>query len=93
MIITPIILPPIPDPSPSDCATLLSYTDSVISGLESVLSRLYEVSSYPDEAIILIRDKVETMLSEARDMKSNLHSIQAEAINQMNIYDHSQTNA
>lgn len=91
MIITPIILPPIPDPSPSDCATLLSYTDSVISGLESVLNRLYEASSYPDEAMILTREKVETMLSEARDMKSNLHSIETEAVNQMNIYNQSQT--
>ena len=93
MMITPLILPQIPNPSSSDCATLLSYTNSVISGLESVLNRLYEVSSYPDEAIILIRDQVETMLSEAMNMKSNLQSIESEAVNNMNFYNQSQTNA
>lgn len=93
MIITPVILQPIPNPSPSDCANLLSYTNSVISGLESVLNRLFEASSYPDEAMIVIRDQVEIMLSEARNMKSNLQSIEAEAVNMMNFYNQNHTNA
>jgi hypothetical protein len=91
MIITPMILPQIPNPSSSDCTTLLSYTNSVISGLESVLNRLYEVSFYSDESIVLIRDKVETMLSEAKTMRSKLYSIKAEAVNKLTSYDHSQT--
>ena len=93
MIIAPVILPPVPNPSPSDCETLLSYTNSVISGLESVLNILYEVSAYPDEAMILIRDNVETMLSEARNMKSNLNSIKSEAVNKLDFYNQSQTEA
>ena len=91
MIITPMVLPQTPNPSLSDCSTLLSYTNSVISGLESVLSRLYEVSSNPDEAMVLIREKVEMMLSEAKTMRSNLNSIKAEAVNKMNFYNQSQT--
>ena len=91
MIITPMILPQIPNPSSSDCTTLLSYTNSVISGLESVLNRLYEVSFYSDESIVLIRDKVETMLSEAKTMRSKLYSIKAEAVNKLTSYDHSHT--
>ncbi len=91
MIITPMILPQIPNPSSSDCTTLLSYTNSVISGLESVLNRLYEVSFYSDESIVLIRDKVETMLSEAKTMRSKLYSIKAEAVNKLTSYDHRQT--
>ena len=86
MIITPMILPQIPNPSSSDCTTLLSYTNSVISGLESVLNRLYEVSFYSDESIVLIRDKVETMLSEAKTMRSKLYSIKAEAVNKLTSY-------
>jgi hypothetical protein len=93
IIIPPDILPPMPNPSPSDCATLLSYTNSVIGGLESVLNRLYEVSSYPDEALILIRNRVETMLSEAKKMRSSLNSIKAEAVNKMNAYNQEQTKA
>lgn len=90
MIITPIILPQ-PNPSLSDCETLLSYTKSVISGLESVLNRLYEVSSAPDEALVLIRNKVEEMLSEANTMCSNLNSIKAESVNKTNFCSQSKT--
>lgn len=90
IILPPDILPPMPNPSPSDCNTLLSYTNSVISGLEGVLNRLHEVSSYPDEAILLLRARVETMLSEARNMRSTLNSIRAEAINKMHTYEEEQ---
>lgn len=82
MIITPIILPQ-SSPSTSDCETLLSYTYSVIGGLESILSGLYEVSSTPDEAMVLIINKVETMLSEASAMRVNLNSIKAGSVNEM----------
>lgn len=90
MIITPIVLPH-SSPSLSDCETLLSYTNSVISGLETVLSRLYEVSSTPDEAMVLIRNKVDTMLSEANTMRSNLNSIKAESVNRMSFYNQRKT--
>ncbi len=91
MIITPIVLPQMPNPSSSDCLTLLSYANSLVSGLESVLNRLYEVSSYPDEAMVLIIGKVDTMLSEAKTMQSNLNSIKDEAVNKANFYGHNQT--
>lgn len=71
-------IPPIP--TTSDCETLLSYTNALIGGLESVLDRLYEVSSSPDEAIMLIRNKVENMLSEANTMRANLNLIKAESV-------------
>lgn len=86
MIITPMILPQIPSPSSSDCSVLLTYTDSVINGLEAVLGRLYEVSFCPDEAMGLIRNKVEAMLSEAKTLQSNLRSINEEAVNMMKVY-------
>ncbi len=91
MVLTPIIIlqPPPPNPSTSDCETLLSYTNSVISDLESVLNRLCEVSSSPDEAMLLIRNKVEAMLSETKNMRSNLNSIKAGAVNY--IYSHNQS--
>lgn len=85
MIITPIVLLQ-SSPSPSDCETLLSYTKSVISGLESVLNRLYEVSSTPDEAMVLIRNKVEAMISEANTMQSNLNLLKTESVNKLNSY-------
>ena len=91
MIITPMILPQIPEPSSSDCATLLSYTNSLINGLESVLNRLYEVSSVPDEAMVLICNKIETMLLEANTMQSNLNLIKSESVNKMNFYNQSKT--
>ena len=93
MIIAPVILPLVPNPSPSDCETLLSYTSSVMSGLESILNMLYEASSDPDEAMMLIREQVETMLSEAGNMKSNLNSIKTEAVSKMDLFSQGQTEA
>lgn len=90
MIITPIVLPQ-PNPSLADCETLLSYTKLVIGGLESVLNRLYEASSAPDEALVLIRNEVEAMLLEANAMCSNLNSIKAESVNKTNFYSQSKT--
>lgn len=82
MIIMPM-LPLPPSPSSSDCMKLLSYTNSLMDGLECVLGRLYEVSASPDEAIVLIRNKVETMLSETKVMRANLISINGEAVNML----------
>lgn len=85
MIITQIVSPPF-SPSMDDCETLLVHTKSVICGLETVLDRLYEVSSAPDEAMVLIRNKAEAMLSEAETVRSNLNLMKAELVNKMNLY-------
>lgn len=89
-MILPVIQTTMPNPSSSDCETLLEYTNAVIWGLETVLNKLYEVSASPDETMILIRDMVETMLSEAKTMQSNLGAIKAEANNKMNFFGQSE---
>ncbi len=92
MVITPVILPQIPDPSLSDCDTLFSHVNSMISGLENVKSKVYEVSSGSDsdEAIRIIQNKVEVMLSEAKSMRESLNTIKAEATRKMYSYNQNQ---
>ena len=79
IIITPNTLPEPPSPSASECSTLISYAGALVEALEIVQDRLNAVSSDPNEALLLIREHVASMLSTARTLRSNLYSIQSAA--------------
>lgn len=79
LIITPNVMPKPPSPSVADCSTLITYAGDLVEALENVQSRLNAVSSEPNEAMLLIREHVASMLTAARTMRSNLYSIQSAA--------------
>ena len=83
----PIIFPQSfnPNPSSSECQTMLNYTNKLISSLENVAAKLQAVSTHPDEGLILIRNRVNTMLSEAKKLRRELNSIQSEATSKSNL--------
>lgn len=80
IFITPLPqLPELPKPLSSDCSKLLQHVESVISGLEQMQRCLDAVSSEPDTALLAIRGQIQTMISEAIDMKSKLNTISSNA--------------
>jgi len=79
VIVGPVILPELPDPSPSECQTMLNYANKLITSLESVSAKLDAASTNPDEGLILIRNHIDAMLSDARTLKRKLSSIKSEA--------------
>lgn len=83
MTLLPIVILPKPNPSETDCDNLLSYANSLKKSLETVLYSFGEISSDPDEALILIRTQVEKMLVEVENMQSNLNTIKDEATSKM----------
>lgn len=84
IFITPIPqLPEVPKPFSSDCSKLLQHVESVIGGLEQMQRSLDAVSSEPDAALLAIKGQIQTMLSEARDMKSKLNTISSNASQKM----------
>ena len=85
VIIGPVVLPEMPDPTTSECQTLLTYTNRLISALKMVQDRLNEVSTAPDESLLTIKGQVANMLSEAESMKRNLITIKSEATRKSNL--------
>ena len=85
VIITPVILPEMPDPSTSDCETLLTYANNLICSLKDVQTQLNGVSASPDEALLTIRKQVSNMLSKAEGIKGDLNSIKTEATRKANL--------
>jgi len=79
IIITPLPQIEFPKPNSSECSKLLPHVDSMISGLEEMQRCLDSVSSEPDTAILAIKGQIQTMLSEANDMKTRLNTIKNNA--------------
>ena len=85
VIIGPVILPEIPDPTATECQTLLTYTERLITSLKTVQARLNEASNAPDESLLTIKSQVANMLFEAEKLKKNLNTIKAEATRKSNL--------
>jgi hypothetical protein len=85
MVFMPVIILPQPTPTTSECSTLITYMGNVINELYKVRDRLNETSSNPDEALILIRNQVNEMISEAENAKSELSTIETNAENKANL--------
>ena len=68
VIIGPVVLPKTASPNVSECKTLQTYVNGLVSALENV-----------DESLIVIKTQVEEMLADARNMSSQLENIRNEA--------------
>lgn len=76
-----IMQKPTPSPTVSECATLSSYASSLITQLKKVQTTLEEASSAPDDAMILLREKISDMIDNAEKVKSNIATIKKNALN------------
>ena len=79
VIIGPVVLPKVASPNVSECKTLQTYVNGLVSALENVQARINEISTDPDESLIVIKTQVEEMLADARKMSSQLENIRNEA--------------
>ena len=86
MFIITTNLPDPPSPTASECSTLIAYANDLIAALGNVQTHLLEASDQPDASMVLLREKVASMLSTARTMRSNLYAIQSDAKNNVVVY-------
>lgn len=74
-----MVNPLAPDPSPSECSTMLTHADDMIANLNKVLEQLDAVSDEPDAALVAIKGQVKTMITEAMTIKAKLGTIKSNA--------------
>ena len=85
IIVGPVMLPEMPEPTISECQTLLTYASELVDALEKVQARVNEISTSPDESLLTIQGRVSMMLSEAEQMKRALDMISVEATNKSSL--------
>ena len=85
VIVGPVLLPETPEPSVSECQTMLTYANGLIKSLKKVSENLDAASTSPDEGLLAIREFVSTMLEDAEGIRNKLNTIKTEATNKSNL--------